>query len=192
MDLMLADSKVLQHIIQDTLKKSIGEDGAAKLYATLRLNDEKASNLLRSLNEMIIRGGYGLKTKDVFERLRDELGNLLDVHITPNQVNIIKNGSENITVEVINRFDVPLVFEVILEDRDNFLPVVFNKNEGAYFNTFSSEGIIDTGGIERFRFKVGWDGDHTSPSTTLFVAVRSREINGLNWLGRLKINFARL
>lgn len=191
MDLALADSKILQHIVEDTLRKSIGDEGASKLYANLRLNEERANNLLRSLNDLIVRGGYGLKAKEIFERLREELSSRIDVTIKPDQVNLIKLGSENVIVEVTNRFDTPLVFEVVLEDRDNFLPVVFNKIEGAYFNNFSSESVIDTGELGRFKFKVGWEGDHKTQNTTLFVAVRSREIEGLNWLGKLRISFSK-
>jgi hypothetical protein len=191
MDLMLADSQVLQRIIEDSLKKSVGEDGSEKIYANLRLREEKASNLLRSLNEVVVKGGYGLKVKEIFDKVREELSSRVEVRIIPNQINLIKYGKENVTVEVINRFDVPLVFEVIMEDRDNFLPVVFNKIDGTYFNKFSSESIIDTGEIGRFKFKVGWESDHRSPSTTLFVAVRSREIDGLNWLGKLRLDFAK-
>lgn len=191
MDLMLADSKILQHIVEDSLKRSVGEDGAEKMYATLRLKDEKASNLLRSLNEMIIRGGYGLKMKEILERLGEELSSRIDVAIRPESFDIIKNGTDHVNIELTNRFDVPLVFEVTLEDRDNFLPVIFNKLEGNYFNNFTSESIIDTGEAGRFKYKIGWDGNSKPAGTTLFVVVRSREIEGLNWIGKVRVNFVK-
>lgn len=191
MDLTLADSKILQHIIEDSLKRAIGEDGAEKLYATLRLHSERTSELLRSINQMIIKGGYSLKTKEILEKLSEELSSRIDLKVAPENVKLLKGGSENVMVEVMNRFDIPLVFEVTLEDRDNFLPVVFNKMEGGYFNTFTSEGIIDTGEVGRFKFKVGLEGAHKAPGTTLFVLVRSKEIEGLNRLGKVRLEFVK-
>ncbi len=191
MDLTLSDSKVLEHLIVDSLKRTIGEDGAEKTFAELRLKNEKSNSVLHSLNEILVKSGYGLKTKNVFEKLGEELSSRLDVKIRPDNINLLKEGSENVLVEVINRFDVPLVFEVTLEDRDNFVPIVFNKREGAYFNSFSVESIIDTGDVGRFHFKLGWEGQQRKiPGTTLFVLVRSNEVEGLNWIGKLRVNLS--
>ncbi len=186
---MLADSKILQHIIEDSLKHSVGEEGAEKLYATLRLRDEKANNLFKSLNEMLAKGGYSLKMKDVFERLTEELSSRVDMKITPDSISLVQEGSDYVNVELSNRFDVPLVFDVTLEDRDNFLPVIFNKIEGTYFNNFSMEKVVDTGDIAKFRFKIGWDGMSKANGTTLFVVIRSRDIEGLNRIGKMHLNF---
>ncbi len=191
MDLTLSDSKVLEHLITDSLKRTIGEDGAEKTFAELKLKNEKSSRILHALNEILVKSGYGLKTKNVFEKLGEELSSRLDVKIRPDNVALLKEGSETVSVEVINRFDVPLVFEVTLEDRDNFVPVVFNKTEGAYFNNFTLENIIDTGDVGRFRFKLGWEGQQRKiQGTTLFVLVRSKEVEGLNWIGKLRVNLS--
>ncbi len=191
MDLTLSDSKVLEHLILDSLKRTIGEDGAEKTFAELKLKNEKSNRILHSLNEILVKSGYGLKTKNVFEKLSEELSSRLDVKIRPDNVSLLKDGSEHVLIEVINRFDVPLIFEVTIEDRDNFVPVVFNKLEGAYFNNFTLENIIDTGDVGRFRFKLGWEGQQRKiPETTLFVLVRSKEVEGLNWIGKLKVNLS--
>ena len=191
MDLTIADSKILQRIIAESLKKTIGEDGANSVYSLLRLNEIKTDSLLREINALLIKQGYGLKIKNALETLSEELASRLDVKINPDAVNLLKGGSENVNIEVINRFDVPVVLAVTVEDRDNFLPVVFNKIDGAYFNNFTSEAVVDSGGIERFKFKIGWDGQKgKSQGTTLFVVVRSREIDGLNWIGKLRVSFS--
>lgn len=189
MDLKLADSKILQNIILDSLKRSVGEDGADHIYANLRLNDERANNLFRSMNGLIIKSGYGLKIKEIFEKLGDELASRVDVRVEPNSASLVKDGSQNIFVEITNRFDVPLLFDVTLEDRDNFLPVIFNRNEQGYFNNYSSEAVIDTGDIGRFKFRVGWEGNTKAAGTGLFLIVRSKDIEGLNKIEKIKLEF---
>jgi hypothetical protein len=191
MDLTIADSKILQRIIIDSLKKTIGEDGANSVYSLLRLSEIKTNSLLREINALLVKQSYGLKIKNALEALSEALASRLDVKIAPDSINLLNGGSENVSIEIINRFDVPIVLEVTVEDRDNFLPVVFNKIEGAYFNNFTSEAIVDSGGVNRFKFKIGWAGQKSkSQGTTLFVVVRSREIDGLNWVGKLRVSFS--
>ncbi|MCL5009393.1 MAG: hypothetical protein M1433_00185 [Candidatus Parvarchaeota archaeon] len=191
MEMLISDSKILGHIIEESLIKSIGEDGAEKALYFLRLREANSSDLIRTLNEVLVKAGYTTKLKNVFERLGDNLSSRVDVKINPEEVSLGKNVSEYINIEVTNRFDVPLIFEVNIEDRDSFLPIVYNKIDGAYFNSFSQEKIIDSGAMDKFKFKVGLDSGVNTKSTTLFVVVRSKDIEGLNWIGKVKVSFSK-
>jgi hypothetical protein len=189
MDLMIADSKILEHIIDDSLRKNIGDDGTEKVLTLLRLREESANNIIHVLNDVIVKAGYALKLKNIFERLGDNLSSRIDVKISSEEISLTREGMEFVNIEVMNRFDVPLIFEVSLEDRDSFLPIVYNKIEGAYFNGFSQENIIDSGDISKFKFKIGWDNEIKTKSTVLFVVIRSKDVEGLNWIGKIRVSF---
>ncbi len=190
MDLLIKDSEVISRAVKDALTRTLGEDGYKLVHGALGLDEIRTSDSLRQMNEFLLKRGSGSRVKELFERLSEDLSSKVDVKVAPSSLKMIEQSTENVTVEVMNMFDVPLVFDVTLEDRDNFLPVVYDKHQEAYFNKFTIEKIIDSGNVERFRFKVGAGPEITSKNTTLFVVVRSREVDGLNWIGRLKIDFS--
>lgn len=189
MDIMINESKVVWHAMEDAIRHSLSDEDTEKVLTIIRLQEESAANLIRVLNEAMAKTGYTTKIKSVFERLGDNLASRIDVKVTPESINLEKGATEYINIELMNRFDVPLVFEVNVEDRDSFLPIVYNKIEDSYFNGFSQEGIIDSGDMGKFRFKVGSPSEQKAKDTVLFVVVRSRDIEGLNKVGKIKVLF---
>lgn len=189
MDLLIKDSGLVCDIVVDSLTKVIGNEEGVRIYNTMIAGDESTKNLLHHLNEALVRAGYATKIKNVFDRITEGLSSRIDVKIFPDHIDLKPGASENVSVDITNRFDVPLVFDVAVEDRDSFLPIVYNKIEGAYFNNFSMESIIDSGVPQKFRFKIGSENGQKSKGTTLFVVIRSKEIEGLNWVGKLKVDF---
>lgn len=189
MDLSITDSKVLSGIVLDTLKKTIGEEDANKIHGMLLFKNDKSNNLVHALSDVLTNMGYHMKIKDVLERLTESLSNKLAVNVIPEHVELPKMSSQDVFIEIMNKFDVPLVFEVFLDDRDNFMQVIYDKREDAFFNTLSVENIVDTGAISRFKFKLGRTDRAGSNGTTLFVIIRSKDIEGLNWVGKLKVLF---
>ncbi len=189
MDLVINDSKVLNALVLDTLKRSLGEEDAERIHGMLILRNDKTSSLVHALGDILTRFGYHMKIKDVFERLTDALSGRIEVKVLPEHVELPKMSSQSVFIEVMNKFDIPLIFEVFLEDRENFMQVIYDKREDAFFNTLSVENIIDSGSIGKFKFRLGRNDTDKSSGTTLFVVVRSKDIEGLNWVSKLKVLF---
>jgi hypothetical protein len=188
MDLYINGSNILNGIISEVMEKTLPEEDVKRITEALRLENAKTSTLVRTINTILAKAGYAVKAKDVLSRLIDALSDRVDIRTAPEEIDLTKEDIQNISIDVMNRFDQPVVFEVSIEDRDNFLPLLYDKSEDAYFNKVQSEGIIDSGSINKFRFKIGKNLQDKVDSTTLFVVVRSREIEGLNSIRKLKVH----
>lgn len=190
MELTVKESKVISNIVREVLNRFMDPDDAEKACNLVYSEEERTSSLLHRINELLIRFGYNHKLKEADERFAEDLASKIEVKVEPDTVLLKKDSAETVSVEITNKFDIPLVFEVSLEDRDNFLPIVYNKIEGAYFNIFSEERIIDTAATQKVKFKIGSGSDIKSPNTVIFIVIRSKEVEGLNWLGKLKVSLS--
>ncbi|MCL4399035.1 hypothetical protein M1293_00785 [Candidatus Parvarchaeota archaeon] len=189
MDISIGDSGMISRIVKESLSKVFGEEEGAKLYEALYFREIKTNRLLHSVNELIIKTQHSDKLKDLLERIVEGLSSRVDVKPSVGELSVKKGGSTDVVINVTNRFDIPLLFDVALEDRDSFLPIVYNKIEGAYFNGFSMESVIDAGSSGNFKFKVGYEKENEGTTTTLFIVVRSSDVEGLNRIEKLRVAF---
>lgn len=189
MELRLSDSKVIQDIVRSVLGATINGDDADQIFDTMMFREEKTGNLIHAINELLIKRGYAIKAKDVLSKLMEALSDRVSVRVIPEKVELAKLATQNIIVEVMNQFDMPLVFDTMLEDRDNFAGIIYDNKQEAFFNNFAMEAVIDSGGLNRFKFKLGRGEGDTKSGTSIFVVVRSKEVGGLNWLGKLSVTF---
>ena len=190
MDISIGDSKIISHIMKDSLSKVFGEMEGSRLYEVFSFGDFKTSRLIHNVSETMMKTQHSDRLKDLLERIGEELSSRVDVRPSLDELSIGKEKTEEVTINVANRFDLPLLFDVTLEDRDGFLPIVYNKIDGAYFNGFSMESIIDTGASNDFKFKVCSEKSEETGKTTLLIVVRSKDVEGLNWIGKLRVNFS--
>ncbi len=188
MDLTINDSKIIRRIVSDVLKKYIDEKDFPVMFNSLILNEEKTSEILHTLNSMLIKTDYALKIKDIVSELSDQLALRLNVHLSTNNVKTIGGSAQDVIIELTNKFDIPLLFEVKLEDRDNFLPIIYNKVEDEYFNNVSEERVIDTENTGKFKFKVGGENASKRGETLLFALVKSKDVEGLNVINKIKVD----
>ncbi len=190
MELTVKDSKVISRILNESLKRFIKEEDVESMFSMLDLYDERTSSMIHKLNSALVRSTYALKIKDILERIGDELSSRVEVGLSIETMELKRGNEETLNVSITNKFDVPLVFDLTLEDRDNFLPIIYNKIDDGYFNSVSSESIIDTEDTKNFKFRIS--APETGPaSTILFIVVRSKEIEGLNKISKLKISFVK-
>ena len=190
MDLTINDSKIIKRILYDALTKYLEESDRDRVYNSILIKNERTGNLVHAINYTIGKSDYSRKIKDIIERVGDELSSRLEVETNTNSINIKENENFVLDVKVKNKFDVPLIFEIKLEDRDNFLPFVYDRIQDSYFNEFSEERIIDSGEAGEAKFKIGGNEKASKGSTLLFLVVKSREIEGLNLIHRIKVEIS--
>ncbi len=187
MDLTINDSKTVRRVVSEVLNKYIDEKDFPMIFNTLVLDNEGTNELLHTLNNMLIKSDYALKIKEIISDLSDSFATRLDVRLNNGDVKLFGGSSQDVVVEVTNKFDVPLVFEVKLEDRDTFLPIIYNKVEDDYFNSVSEEKIIDTEDTGKFRFRIGSAKTQKRENTVLFALVKSKDIEGLNVINKIRV-----
>jgi hypothetical protein len=190
MDLTINDSKSIKRIINETLSKYLEPEDKERVYNYLLMKNERTGNLIHALNDILIKSDYSRKIKDIVERINDELSSKLTVEMNAKDIHLKENESFILTVKIKNNFDIPLVFEIKLEDRDNFLPIIYDRIQDSYFNEFSEERIIDSDEIKEIKFKIGSNEKAKIGSTLLFLVIKSKEIEGLNLISRIKVEIA--
>lgn len=187
MDLTVKDSMVIKRILYDTLSKYLEDDDRDRVYNSIIMRNEKTSSIIHAINLMMVKGDYSRRIKDIIERFSDELSSRLEVETNTKEIKTGKNENFILSVKVTNKFDIPLVFEVKLEDRDNFLPIIYDRLQDSYFNEFSEERLIDSEETKEIKFRIGSNEKSSKGSTLLFLVVKSKEIEGLNLIHRIKV-----
>ena len=187
MDLTINDSRTIKRIVSETLSKYLEDEDRERIYKSLLMKNEKTSDLIHVLNALLLKSNYSRRIKDIIERISDELSARLSVETNVKSIAIKEGEDFVLTVKVTNNFDLPLVFEIKLEDRDNFLPVIYDKIQDSYFNEFSEERVIDSGETSEIKFRVGSNEKAKRGSTLLFLVIKSKEIEGLNLISRIKV-----
>lgn len=190
MDLTINDSKSIKRIISETLSKYLEPEDKNRVYNYLLMKNERTGNLIHAINDLLAKSDYSRKIKDIIERINDELSSKLAVETNAKDIHLNEGSSFILSVKITNNFDVPLVFEVKLEDRDNFLPIVYDKIQDSYFNEFSEERIIDSEEMKEVKFKISSNEKAKKGSTLLFLVIKSKEIEGLNLISRIKVEIA--
>ena len=190
MELTVKDSKVIERILDESLKKFIRPEDVDAMFMMMNLSEDRTSSMLHSLNATLVKSNYALKLKDILERIGDGLAARVELSAPEGNLEVKRGEELQLELSVTNKFDVPLIFDITVEDRDNFLPVIYNKIEDGYFNSVSTESIIDTEESKKFRFKIS--APETGPtSTLLFIVIRSKEIEGLNKINKIRLSFVR-
>ncbi len=189
MELTLKDSRIIKRILYDTLSKYLEETDRDRVYNSLLIKDEKTSNIIHAIN-LLVNGDYSRKIKDIIERFGDELASRLDIATNADNIKIKENESFILSVKVTNKFDIPLIFEIKLEDRDNFLPIIYDRIQEDYFNEFSEERLIDSEETKEIKFKISSNEKAQKGNTILFLVIKSREVEGLNVIHRIKIEIS--
>ncbi len=187
MELTVNDSRIIKRIIHDSLSKYIKEEDMNRLYNSIIIKDERTSSLIHFINELIAKTEYSRRIKDIIERIGDELASKVEIETNTNDIRIKENENYTLIIKVKNGFDVPLVFEIKLEDRDNFLPIIYDKIQDSYFNEFTEERLIDSEETKEVKFKVGSNEKIKKGNTLLFLVIKSREVEGLNIIHRIKV-----
>jgi hypothetical protein len=190
MELTINDSKSIKRALSETLSKYLEPEDKERIYGYLLMKNERTGNLIHAINGLLLKSDYSRKIKEIIERLNDELSSKLAVETNAKDVHLKEGENFMLSVKITNNFDVPLVFEVKLEDRDNFLPVIYDKIQDSYFNEFSEERIIDSSEAKELRFKIGSNEKAKKGSTLLFLVIKSKEIEGLNLISRIKLEIA--
>ncbi|MEM0142746.1 MAG: hypothetical protein QXL94_02135 [Candidatus Parvarchaeum sp.] len=190
MDLTINDSKSIKRAVSDVLSKYLEPEDKEKIFNYLLMRNEKTSNLIHALNSLLIKSEYARRIKDIVESINDELSSKLAIETNVKDVHLKEDESFLLSIKITNNFDVPLVFEIKLEDRDNFLPVIYDKIQDSYFNEFSEERIIDNDETKEVKFKIGSNEKAKKGSTLLFLVIKSKEIEGLNLISRIKVEIA--
>jgi hypothetical protein len=186
MELTINDSKIIKRIVHETLSKYLEDDDRDRIYNSILIRNERTSNLIHTINYLLGKSEYSRKMKDIIERINDELSARLEIGTSSSDITVAKNENFILTIKLTNKFDIPLIFEVKLEDRDNFLPIIYDKMQDSYFNEFSEERLIDSGETKEIKFKIGSNEKATKGSTLLFLVVKSKEIEGLNLIHKIK------
>ncbi|MCL4362006.1 MAG: hypothetical protein OH338_04595 [Candidatus Parvarchaeota archaeon] len=187
MDLTINDSKSIKRAISETLSKYLEPEDKERVYNYLLMKNERTGDLIHALNSLLTKSDYSRKIKDIIERINDELSSKLAVEISAKDIHLKEDENFVLSVKITNNFDVPLVFEIKLEDRDNFLPIIYDKIQDSYFNEFSEERIIDSEETKEIKFKIGSNEKAKKGSTLLFLVIKSKEIEGLNLISRIKV-----
>ena len=190
MDLTINDSKIIKRIVNETLAKYLDKEDKERVYNYLLMKDEKTGNIVHSINALLVKSDYPKKIKEIVERINDEFSLRLATEISTRDVHMGENESFTLSIKLTNNFDVPLLFEIKLEDRDNFLPIVYDKIQDSYFNEFSEERIIDSGETKAIKFRIGSNEKMKKGATLLFLVIKSKEIEGLNLISRIKVEIS--
>ncbi len=187
MELTVKDSVIIKRIMYDTFSKYLEKEDVERIYNSIIMRNENTNNLIHAINLLISRSEYARKTKDIIERFGDELASRIEIETNTNDVKIEKNDNFTLDVKIKNKFDVPLIFEIKLEDRDNFLPLIYDKIQDSYFNEVSEERLIDSDETKTVKFKIGSNENIFKGGTLLFLVVKSKEVEGLNLIHRIKV-----
>jgi len=190
MELTINDSKSIKRAISETLSKYLEPEDKERIYNYLLIKNEKTGNLIHALNGLLTKSNYSRKIKDIIERINDELSSKLAVEMNAKDIHLKEDENFILSVKITNNFDIPIVFEIKLEDRDNFLPIIYDKIQDSYFNEFSEERLIDSEETKEIKFKIGSNEKVKKGSTLLFLVIKSREIEGLNLISRIKVEIA--
>lgn len=188
MELLAKDSPVLQNIIRETLAGVAGEERAGSMVETFMLDGGRLDGLVRSMTDLLKKAGYVSELDAFLGRLNDRFSELIRAEVFPQKVSLPKHLAEDLSVVVRNGLDIPLVITVMLEDKDNFLEIIYEKRGEVYTDSVRQEQIIDSGSEGRFKFKLYNARDYGMVLTTMFVLVRSREIEGLNVIKKVQID----
>ena len=190
MDLTINDSKSIKRAVSETLSRYLEPEDKERIYNYLLMKNERTSNLIHAINSLLSKSDYSRKIKDILERINDELSSKLTLETNAKDIHLKEGEDFVLSVKITSNFDVPLVFEVKLEDRDNFLPVIYDKIQDSYFNEFTEERIIDSSETKELKFKIGSNEKAKKGSTLLFLVIKSKEVEGLNLISRIKVEIA--
>ncbi|MCW1294004.1 MAG: hypothetical protein OH316_01980 [Candidatus Parvarchaeota archaeon] len=188
MELLAKDSLMLQNMIKETLVSVVGKERAESIFSTFMLDGGKLGELIRSITDLLRKAGYVNELNRFIEKLNDRFYEVIKVEVIPDKISLPKHLAEDVSVIIENGLDIPLVFTVTLEDKDNFLDIIYERREEVYTNSVRQEAIIDSGKEGRFKFKLFNARDYGMVLTTLFILVRSREIEGLNMVKKIQID----
>ncbi len=188
MELLAKESPIIQKIIKETLSSTVGDERAESIFNTFMLDGGRLDELVHSMTALLKNAGYINELNAFIERLNDRFAEKVKVDVFPEKVSLPRHLSEDVSIVIKNEFDIPLVFTVILEDKDNFLDIIYEKKQEVYTNSVGQEAIIDSNEEGRFKFKLFNAKDYGMILTTLFVLVRSREIEGLNIIRKIQID----
>ena len=188
MELLAKESPIIQKIIKETLSSVVGEERAESIFNTFMLDGGRLDELVRTMTTLLKNAGYINELNAFVEKLNDRFAENVKVSVFPEKVSLPRHLSEDVSVVIENNFDIPLVFTVILEDKDNFLDIIYEKRQEIYTNSAGQEAIIDSNEEGRFKFKLFNAKDYGMVLTTLFVIVRSREVEGLNIIKKIQID----
>ncbi|MBE5728418.1 hypothetical protein IHE51_00990 [Candidatus Parvarchaeota archaeon] len=188
MELLAKESPIIQKIIKETLSSVVGEERAESIFNTFMLDGGRLDELVHTMTTLLKNAGYINELNTFVEKLNDRFAENVKVSVFPEKVSLPRHLSEDVSVVIENNFDIPLVFTVILEDKDNFLDIIYEKRQEIYTNSAGQEAIIDSNEEGRFKFKLFNAKDYGMVLTTLFVIVRSREVEGLNIIKKIQID----
>lgn len=188
MELLAKESPIIQKIIKETLSSVVGEERAESIFNTFMLDGGRLDELVRTMTTLLKNAGYINELNAFVEKLNDRFAENVKVSVFPEKVSLPRHLSEDVSVVIENNFDIPLVFTVILEDKDNFLDIIYEKRQEIYTNSAGQEAITDSNEEGRFKFKLFNAKDYGMVLTTLFVIVRSREVEGLNIIKKIQID----
>ncbi|MGC8516295.1 MAG: hypothetical protein ACP5MT_00130 [Candidatus Acidifodinimicrobium sp.] len=188
MELLAKESPIIQEIIKETLSSIVGDERAESIFNTFMLDGGRLDELVHSMTALLKNAGYINELNAFIERLNDRFAEKVKVDVFPEKVSLPRHLSEDVSIVIKNEFDIPLVFTAILEDKDNFLDIIYEKKQEVYTNSVGQEAIIDSNEEGRFKFKLFNAKDYGMILTTLFVLVRSREIEGLNIIRKIQID----
>ena len=188
MELLAKESPIIQKIIKETLSSVVGEERAESIFNTFMLDGGRLDELVHTMTTLLKNAGYINELNAFVEKLNDRFAENVKVSVFPEKVSLPRHLSEDVSVVIENNFDIPLVFTVILEDKDNFLDIIYEKRQEIYTNSAGQEVIIDSNEEGRFKFKLFNAKDYGMVLTTLFVIVRSREVEGLNIIKKIQID----
>lgn len=188
MELLAKESPIIQKIIKETLSSVVGEERAESIFNTFMLDGGRLDELVHTMTTLLKNAGYINELNAFVEKLNDRFAENVKVSVFPEKVSLPRHLSEDVSVVIENNFDIPLVFTIILEDKDNFLDIIYEKRQEIYTNSAGQEAIIDSNEEGRFKFKLFNAKDYGMVLTTLFVIVRSREVEGLNIIKKIQID----
>ncbi len=190
MDLRVKDSKIIKSIVHEAFYDVLGNE-SENIISAFNLDDAKTSDLLSYINEILTRLNLRSETKrKLIEKISENLNNYVSVAFSPDRVELIGSTPIDLNVTVGNMFDLPIIFNVYLEDRDNFLQVIYDKNNDSYVNTYYLERIIDSGDKSNFKFKLLNTKNYNKKDSTLFIIVRSADLNLLNVINKLPLHIS--
>lgn len=188
MDLKVKDSKIIRSIVHDSFYKILGNE-SEDILSAFNIDETNTNNLVNVINDISNRLGLRSEIKrKLLDKIADSMSDYIQVSISPNTVELVGSNEFIVNVTVKNSFDVPFIFNVYLEDRDNFLDVIYDRVNNTYVNTYSIESVIDTGDQHNFKFKLANTRKYSQKSSTLFVIIRSVEVDILNVINKLPLH----
>ncbi len=190
MDLRVGDSKIVRGIVFDAFMKAFDQRGE-EFYKAYNVDDLPAKSLMVDVGGLLTKLGYRTEVrKKILDYISDEFSSYISYEKSPDRVNLTGDESLIETVSVKNMFDVPLVFNVSIEDRDNFMEIIYDKTEDRYVNTLSMESVIDSGRETKFKFKLLNSKHYTGKDSILLVIIRSPDLDLLNVISKLPIHIS--